>query len=201
MTPIKCVLYVPTGWIRRSLRRFTFSSSGYCPAAAQTPYPSGCDASAFLDDVESDGSGIIRNCDWDRQDRRWPTVCEACGSPLPSHAEWQVFCDWLYRDASNSSADPVTLMKLPVGALWEQDFGHGPDSIHMLERHRNAQPHSKPHLFCRTPGGVWDMDTKSSNGTGWRVIGTPPLITVKPSILHSRGGWHGWLTDGVLIEC
>ena len=39
----------------------------------------------------------------------------------------------------------------------------------------------------------------SVSGNGWTVTGTPPLITVHPSI-HAVGEYHGWLQSGVLSD-
>lgn len=35
-------------------------------------------------------------------------------------------------------------------------------------------------------------------GPLWDVTGTPPKLTVKPSIDAGEYGWHGWITDGLM---
>ena len=51
--------------------------------------------------------------------------------------------------------------------------------------------------------GLW-WTTMRASGTGnlWQVTGTPPNLTVNPSINAGdgpeRGKWHGWIKDGVL---
>lgn len=99
----------------------------------------------------------------------------------------------------------IAMRCLPVGAIWTQDFGIGPTSIHCANRNgfaiEAARMMQLEHYLIRTPGGVWDMDTISTNGDGWQVTGEPPALTARPSILHSHGNrWHGWLTDGVLTQ-
>lgn len=46
-------------------------------------------------------------------------------------------------------------------------------------------------------GRVWRTNVSGSDGY-WEVTGTPPHITVSPSINDTspRGGWHGWIRNG-----
>jgi Family of unknown function (DUF6527) len=48
-------------------------------------------------------------------------------------------------------------------------------------------------------GRVWRTTVSGSDGY-WDVTGTPPALTVSPSINDTspRGGWHGWIRDGEL---
>lgn len=210
MTPIPCVFYAPTTLIRRYLRRFIMSSSGKCPHDFGDSYERCCNACAFLDDFELvlTEEGYIPSYEWPRGDDRWPKVCEGCGRPFPqdrsfdSAVPWQVHIDRLYRGPDGVL---VPLHELPVGAIWRQDFGHGPTSRYCAARNgfalETARMMELPHLFVRTPGGVWDMDTISTNGEGWDVTGEPPNVTANPSIQHNHGNrWHGWLRNGVLTE-
>lgn len=76
---------------------------------------------------------------------------------------------------------------LPAGAMWtDPDLG----------------------LTVRTPGGDWHVDRPSSSGGRWTRSGDPPRITATPSILFSldrptvgQRSYHGFLTDGFLVEC
>jgi hypothetical protein len=43
-------------------------------------------------------------------------------------------------------------------------------------------------------GATWEIDRKSSNGTGWIVTGDWPNLTCTPSIVVP--GYHGFLRDG-----
>lgn len=57
----------------------------------------------------------------------------------------------------------------------------------------------RPPLSVLCPNGVeWCVDRKSSNGEGWKVTGTAPLITAHPSI--DVTGFHGWLKEGVFTK-
>lgn len=209
MVPIRCVFYEKSEFIRRYLRRFRMG--GRCPHDFGDGYQRCCDAQVHLDDIrlELTEEGYIPSFEWNLNDERWPKVCSGCGAEFPQEkddhcsAPWQVHVDHLYRDP-NGNLCP--LRELPVGAIWEQDFGHGPHSRFLAARYgfelEAAKTMELPHIFVRTPGGVWDMDTISTNGDGWEVRGELPNITASPSILHAQGNrWHGWLRDGVLTEC
>lgn len=53
----------------------------------------------------------------------------------------------------------------------------------------------RPPICIMGPGGEqWEIDRKSSNGSGWVVTGEWPDITCTPSIVLS--GYHGYLTNG-----
>lgn len=63
----------------------------------------------------------------------------------------------------------------------------------------------RPPLMVTLPNGTdFCVDRRpSSGGSGWTVTGTPPHITVSPSINDAPGkpyGYHGWLRDGVLSD-
>lgn len=79
--------------------------------------------------------------------------------------------------------------ELPVGAMWSDDDGH----LHVI-------------LPCRSGRTEFDID-----GHGWRDgapskdrwgrSGTPPRVTVSPSI-NIVGDYHGWVRDGkVTPDC
>lgn len=54
----------------------------------------------------------------------------------------------------------------------------------------------RPPICVVCPNGQhWLIDSKSSNGDGWKITGEPPLITASPSILVP--GYHGFLQNGV----
>lgn len=57
--------------------------------------------------------------------------------------------------------------------------------------------HEKRGWQIMLPGVVpWCTLDRTSQGL-WGVSGEAPKLTVTPSI-HVIGGWHGWITDGVL---
>ena len=85
------------------------------------------------------------------------------------------------------------LKTAPPGAMWNADWYKdsgikpGPDGLW---------------LIVKTPAGDWFVDGPSSNGPGWTREGAVPNVTARPSILMtSSGNYHGFLTNGQLVEC
>jgi hypothetical protein len=81
---------------------------------------------------------------------------------------------------------------LRIAANYDRDNAGRPPLVVMLPGE---------HLHC--------VDTAAtSGGDGWKVTGTPPRITVNPSIAISypghpemhRFGYHGWIRDGVITD-
>lgn len=52
-------------------------------------------------------------------------------------------------------------------------------------------------LFC-VDTAAYD-ETRGHHGEGWKVTGTPPTITVTPSI-NCIGSYHGYIRDGVITD-
>lgn len=106
---------------------------------------------------------------------------------------------------------------LAPGSMWEVPWYFDPTNPDARERRRNVlarieggEDHRdylsrhywqdwsqiRPPLCVLCPNGrEWCIDAKSSNGSGWVVTGTAPLITAHPSI--AVPGYHGFLRDGV----
>lgn len=96
------------------------------------------------------------------------------------------------------------------GAMWFCPWYCGPTddqaeqipdflSIHYL----NDWKGKRAPIAVRCPnGGVWVPDQKSSNGTGWTVVGDAPNITCTPSIDIKTGakGYHGFLQNGIFTD-
>jgi uncharacterized protein DUF6527 len=81
--------------------------------------------------------------------------------------------------------------KPPIGAMWREP-GHDVDGI---ECWAILLPNRAVWYTTQTTGrvgGVWQR---------WTVTGTPPLITVTPSIddRDPHNPWHGWIRDGELV--
>jgi hypothetical protein len=57
------------------------------------------------------------------------------------------------------------------------------------------------HLIVVLPDGHWwHIDSIAQNASKpWDRSGVPPNVTARPSILTDT--YHGFLTDGVLVEC
>lgn len=133
--------------------------------------------------------------EWEN-DPRWPTRCE-CGHAFTGKDPRYVDRPTLWQ--RSDTGELVTLHDAPPGAMWYADWypagQRGPDG-HVL--------------IVNTPAGHWNVDGKSTNGSGWERFGVPPRVTANPSILfhphrveghpEPQGGYHGWLRDGKLIE-
>lgn len=121
-----------------------------------------------------------------RDDPRWPKRCDLCRYAFTEADERQLFYRRVYRDAEGRE---LTLDEAPPGAMWDA-WWMGPSF-----RGRDGF-----HLAVMTPGGIWYVDGRSPvTGLHWGRIGTPPKVSVKPSIFIP-GRYHGWLEDGMLSE-
>jgi len=182
MAEIRCLLLEPTDQVARWLRRYT--AGGRCQVTPLGYH----DAMVRIEDgpVTLDGARpwLVRSQpahDYDG-DPRWPASCP-CGRRFDPPDAAQVFCSRIYRDAVSARAWP--LRAAPVGAIWEAPWYGcaGPDGRCWV---------------VRTPGGDWVIDGTASGGGRWTRTGTPPRLTVSPSILVR--GYHGWLRDGLLVD-
>lgn len=202
MEPIPCAFYVRLPQVRLYLRRFVMD--GDCSKDYGDGHRRCCNGMVPLQDVVPvmDERGCFPQYPHPpHDDPRWPKVCEGCGGEFRPEHQWQVHIQHLYQTLGGG---PVALNDLPVGAMWYQDFGHGPHGRWLLERNGHRWEDRMEigrirleHLFVRTPGGVCDLDTIATNGDGWEVTGSPPLVTANPSLLQ-EGRWHGWLRSGIL---
>lgn len=126
--------------------------------------------------------------EWRRHagDPRWPVACEFCGHLFSERDERLLFFRRVYRDESGHE---LILDEAPLGAMWDAWW------LGAEFRGRDGC-----HLAVLTPGGPWTVDGRSPvTRLHWARIGTPPKVTVKPS-LFVPGRYHGWLEDGVLYE-
>lgn len=181
-----CFLIEPTGIARRYLRRYIGDS--HCSAEGNYYH----DASVPIDEcavtVREDGVYDTPDLDVPHDDPRWPTHC-ACGYAFQDTDEWQVSVHRLY--ARTDTGEEVAWPDAPIGAMWYAPW----------YPKQWAGPDGK--ILCvQTPGGMWCIDQPSQNGSGWTRTGTPPTVTARPSIVarSGSGGYHGWLTDGVLSD-
>lgn len=184
-----CFLLEPIGQASLSLRRFTWSKNGKCPAQ---PYDYGHDASVLIGraPLVLTPEGYIASLPNPApSDPRWPKQC-TCGYVFQDTDERQHNQRPLYR-APDGQEYTIHPGDAPVGAMWD-----APWLIH------DAEPWIGPDgrcLMVRLPDGTdWTIDGPSRSGGRWTRTGDPPLITVRPSILSTK--YHGWLTDGVLSD-
>lgn len=178
-----------TDRVRVCLRRFGGNCSG----------PAGyCNAFVVIHDNVPEAEWPCSGDDEERvphDDARWPTACDACGASFTDDHKWQIFLKHLYR---GPGGEMHTLIDAPAGAMWDADWMpdryRGPDGIHLVVKLPN--------------GHEWLADGPAANGPGWTRTGDPRQanVTASPSIgcpwpPSSPRYYHGWLRDGVLVEC
>lgn len=192
MSSIRCFLLIPTNRAQRSLRRYSSfnttddkctSGYGYHNAVEVLP------GEVEWNDPNCNGRGEPPA---NHNDPRWPVKC-VCGYEFLETDEWQQNVHRLFERTDGGEA--TTIDRAPVGAMWWAEWLSEISSTSRFHRERGGGPH----LMVRTPGGDWDIDSKASNGDGWNRTGDPPGVTATPSIVAGR--YHGWLRDGVLVEC
>lgn len=187
MPDIQCFMIAPNGRAKLSLRRFTFSASGVCPASE---YHLGHDVSVPFGygDVLQNDDGTYELLDQENlkpntDDPRWPTVC-SCGYEFKYTDTWQLLWHAVYVDSAGTE---YQIGNLPPGAMfiadWLPDTWRGDDGLC---------------LCLQTPGGQWVIDQPDKHGGRWTRTGTPPNVTATPSIIAND--YHGWLRDGVLVD-
>lgn len=143
------------------------------------------------------------------KDAPWPKTC-ACGyvfttriryskTNVGSYSKdiWQVNDDRYFARSSGPGVTPdadaerwARIRALPPGAMfrayWLERNYAGPDGMSLA-------------VICPC-NESFAMDMPATDGGGrWTRTGTPPKITLSPSI-NLVGHWHGWLRDGVLVD-
>lgn len=187
MGEIRCFWTEPTGQEALELRRYAPGSTCSCEFGRHDA--SVKVGSAPRSEAPIGGKGSFAS------DARWPTHC-SCGYEFAETDEWQVFRAAIYA-ASDGREWPIR--ELPPGAMYDATWYHGipnyigPDGIALI-------------VVLPDPGRsssfAWHVDGQANNNPapqGWTRTGTVPNVTANPSILTPR--YHGWLRDGVLVEC
>lgn len=173
----------PTGWYQRLLRRFTFGHRSGTPCPVYGPW--GHDASVDIGNVTE--AEAVHGDNWPHDDPRWPPACLGCGYLFTDGDEWQRNDCLIYRMPDGRVFTNWGQTPKPIGAMiripWYDRHGNGGES-----------------WLCILPdGGQWITTQTATGGGSWQVSGTPPKITVSPSIWHDQpGGWHGHIRDGVM---
>ena len=193
---IDCFFLEPVNEVEESLRRFVFSTAEGKPLCTRQPntYHNAEVVLGTLPWNRPEGGSGGDN--FDHEDPRWPKACE-CGYVFQPDDHWQHNLTRLY--VRRDTGAKMTISDAPPGAMWYANW------LGNIEEYRERSPDGGI-LILKTPGGDWNIDSKSSNGPGWTRTGTPPKVTANPSIGIGRkpdGSWdyHGWLRDGQLIEC
>lgn len=186
---IQCFLMTPIARGRFSLRRYEkrmdASGAGTCPG--RYGYHN-ADVSLGEDDYPDDGyfGGDLNTVPHD--DPRWPSKCDGCPYVFLPEDHWQHHANRLFAGAPDGEL--YTTRDMPQGAIWLADWWpeKGPDG--------------RCYACSCPPGGdrgYWLIDGKAKDGGRWSRTGEAPRLTVTPSILTPH--YHGFLTDGFLVEC
>ena len=94
---------------------------------------------------------------------------------------------------------PLRIIESPKGGAWDAlqpgDMWRDPgQDAHGREAWMILLPSAAPDGKYNQGLNLWCTVTQDE-GKLWTVTGTPPNITVKPSI-NVVGDWHGWITNG-----
>jgi hypothetical protein len=181
MTGIPLRVAGPTGRYRRCLRRYRSE----CPAGGYH------DATNDIGEVGETEREPVHGDRWPHDDPRWPAACAACGHAFGPEDGWQLNDNAIYRlpggaefafwGAFGRAAPPGTMIR----ARWADEF---------------SNPPGESWLISLPGGGEWITTQPATGGGYWTVTGTPPAITVSPSIWHNAPhGWHGFIRDGELV--
>jgi hypothetical protein len=186
VSEVVCYMLNPLPRIRRILRRY----GGDRKCAKPGRLGDYCNGEVFLDEIDYPAKTVITSFNFSRDDPRWPKVCDGCGAPFVNEDTWQVFVDALYTRSDTGAA--TTLREAAPGAIW--------DAWWMPDKYKNKADGLC--LTCKLPNGYdWMIDGGSQQSPepgAWQRNGTPPKLTVSPSILAAD--YHGWLRDGVLVS-
>lgn len=181
MSGWKCFMIRESSVCRRELRRY---ADGPCSMGFSIH-----DISVVIDPelVGLEEGGFLKG-DFS-EDPRWPKSC-LCGRPFTEIDHWQVHVHRLYSGAPDGKLYALHDKDLPAGAMWEAPWNK-PDWIGSDGRS----------IVVQLPSGTgFPADAPSTDGARWTRTGTPPQITLHPSI-NEVGRYHGNLIGGVLSRC
>jgi hypothetical protein len=192
MGEIQCFFVVESARATQALRRYRLSTIEKCDVSGHGYH----NASVRIEDVATTPKAYLSAAPASAfaGDPRWPTHC-ACGYEFRAEDEWQVFTESIYVDAATGREWPMR--ELPPGAMYDAWWYRGSEGSE-----DKSGPDGLNLCLCLPPKGgldYWHIDGPANNGPGWSRSGTVPNITAQPSILTPR--YHGWLRDGVLVEC
>lgn len=192
MSDVVCFLIVPGDTCEVSLRRYTWKDSSP-PCVDDWGHGASVQVAQSLPWPENDagyhGWGGEPS-KYPKDDPRWPVTCERCDYVFVETDEWQENWQQHWVDVADVTRR-WPLRQAPAGAMFYSDWNphKGPDGRSLS--------------VCLPPNGgdnSWCIDAPATQGGGhWTRSGTPPLITATPSILTPH--YHGFLTDGRLVEC
>ena len=169
----KLYLLQPLPFCRRTLRRFVFSSIAKCPLRG---YHEASMLVAPRDPFDENESLYGTSTIGLLGDLRWPEKC-ACGYAFQPTDELQDNRKRLFSGAPDGREYVIDDRDLPPGAcrMGDKDW------------------------YVRMPDGEDFSPTLNYGGERWSMVGTPPAISVSPSI-NCVGSYHGVIRDGVLSD-
>ena len=186
---IPCFFLEPTEQGERFLRRFASGkTSGPCTEKSYHDHEVVIGRAPFPADPELDGTYLEG---FPEDDPQWPTTC-SCGYVFAEEDTRQAHVSRLYKRAD--TGELMRLSMAPSGAMWHADWFPA-----VASRKMGPDGHF---LVLRTPAGDWHVDGPSSSGGFWQRKGEVPNVTATPSInITGATKYHGWLRNGVLVEC
>lgn len=202
MSEIRCFFVVESGRTTQALRRYRSLEGEKCPASGWGYHNAETRIEDTLARKSEDGRRRLSPSPLEfRGDPRWPARC-ACGYQFVADDHWQVFTDSIYRNEATGEEWPMR--SLPPGAMYDAWWYRDEDG---QPRRGTGIGTGTGHdglclCVCLPPGGgqdYWHVDAIAKNGPGWERTGIIPNITATPSIQTPR--YHGWLRNGVLVEC
>lgn len=185
---VKCFMIEETKLFDRVLRRFSLSEKARCSVGSYHNAIVPIDRVPFESEWSGGDLGDFVKLD----DPRWPTKCDACPYIFTNEDYRQQHWERLFRNPQDDSV--FQLRRAPAGSMWNSDWASA--------SWRGADG------WCLTvmlPDGIeWMIDGPSRDSNGkrgpsWTRTGAPPMVTARPSILTPS--YHGFLTNGELIEC
>lgn len=109
------------------------------------------------------------------------------GEVVAPCAMWYAF--WLFDPSENADRRDRALAQIAAGTFDAAES-------YLSRFYWQQWSHKRPPISVLCPNGAeWIVDSKSSNGDGWQVMGDAPRITCSPSI--AVPGYHGFLRDGI----
>lgn len=194
MAAVRCFLLTPTDRVARWLRRSTSALA----VGVRLCEPAGVhEAATRIEDgplVLGEGGAIgTEPLNWPPEDPRWPKKCRHCDHAFPGLRGGQLLYHRLYRTPEwnlvvTCPAPPPGINAAPVGAMWFSEW----------QGNRGFQGPDGRCLCLMTPEGEWCIDAPGSDRSTWTRTGTPPDVTVTPSVRFDR--WRGKVENGFLID-
>jgi hypothetical protein len=190
---VQCFWVEPNGKADRSLRRYGGEGCPLREGAYTSSHNASVDIGQFdviRTEPNDEGIRYIASIPVDEYlgDPRWPTHCE-CGYEFQADDKWQVNQDEIYiAEDGRQTYIRAALGRKPLpGAMFDTFW------------RPNARKEDGLAISVILPNGLdWCIDGEASSGGFWERTGTPPNLTVSPSI--QGGDYHGYLRDGALTD-